>query len=123
MMTDQPGVRASILAEAADLIGGDRRATYGDASESFARIGQVWGAILGSEPIRADLVALMMAGLKIMRAVSSPGHRDSYVDLAGYAGLAGEIARPADDTRTTTERQAEVIRFHTDADRPPEERH
>lgn len=84
--------RDSLLREAAELISGDRQATYGSAIDSFTRIGVMWGATLGTDAIRPDLVALCMAQLKIARAVSAPGHRDSYVDLAGYAALAGEMS-------------------------------
>lgn len=86
--------REEILEEAARTIMGDRRRTYGDAQESFGRIAALWSAILQTH-VTATQVALCMAALKISRAVGAPDHRDSFVDLAGYAALAFELDPPA----------------------------
>lgn len=86
------GNRQSILDEASKLIHGDRAADYGDAHEMHQKIGDLWAAYLGLEGgIRADQVAMMMALMKISRSTSSPKF-DTYVDLAGYAALGGEMA-------------------------------
>ena len=37
-------------------------------------------------------VALYMIGVKLVRAAANPGHVDSWVDIAGFAALGGEIA-------------------------------
>lgn len=83
--------RSDILREANRLITGDRAQTYGDARESFERIGQLWSALFGVEFTGSD-VALALAILKIHRAKSGPEHLDSWIDLAGYSALGGEIA-------------------------------
>jgi hypothetical protein len=85
--------RGLILSRAGKLISGDRQASYGDAGEGFARVGRVWGALLNIPPIPPTTVALMMAGLKSVRATDNPRHVDNWVDIAGYTGLGGEIAR------------------------------
>ncbi|APZ81694.1 hypothetical protein NCPPB3778_72 [Rathayibacter phage NCPPB3778] len=80
----------SILKEAEELINGQRRDDYGDVQESFSRIATIWSAILLTD-VTPQQVALMMAGLKLARLASSPDHRDSYVDLAGYAALGSQL--------------------------------
>ena len=81
--------RDEILETAQKLISGDRAATYGDASESFKTIAKFWGAYLGVKVSAVD-VASMMALLKIARSRGSE-HQDNWIDLCGYAALAGEI--------------------------------
>ena len=41
---------------------------------------------------------MMMALLKIVRAKADPTGLDSYIDLAGYAACAGEIAETSNST-------------------------
>lgn len=84
--------RDEILEEATRLISGDREDDYGSARDNFTRTGQMWAAILGADDITAEQVALMLAALKISRLSQNTGHRDSWVDLAGYAALGGDIA-------------------------------
>ena len=81
--------RDEILLTAQNLISGDRAATYGDASENFKLIGKFWTAYLGITVSAAD-VATLMALLKIARSRGSE-HQDNWIDLCGYAALAGEI--------------------------------
>jgi len=75
----------SILLKAQELIHGARNADYGHPLDDFSRTAQMWSAIAGVK-ITAEKVALMMACLKISRLCNSPDHKDSIVDLAGYAG-------------------------------------
>lgn len=83
--------RAEILGTATALITGDRAEAYGSAKTEFGRLGDLWGALLGTEPLPASTVAAMLVGLKLIRATANPGHVDSWVDAAGYAALGGEI--------------------------------
>lgn len=76
----------NVLQEADAIIHGERQAQYGDPERNFDRIAKAWGAYLGIELSGVD-VCMMMGLLKIMRA-RGDYHRDSLVDLAGYAGLA-----------------------------------
>ncbi|QDH93005.1 hypothetical protein SEA_STEPHIG9_56 [Mycobacterium phage Stephig9] len=79
----------SILQEAERLINGDRAATYGDASKSFWDIAERWNVELMdklNQSLTAHDVAHMMIQLKLSRARNG-FHRDSYVDIGGYAGL------------------------------------
>ncbi|MGZ9811541.1 DUF6378 domain-containing protein [Pseudoroseicyclus sp. H15] len=83
--------RTIILAEANRAVTVDRAATHGSAEQSFGQLAALWSALTGAAITPAQ-VALMLAQLKIVRAWNNPGHGDNWVDLAGYAGLGGEVA-------------------------------
>ena len=84
-------VKSSLLAEASELIHGDRAKDYGDAKESFAHIAALWSAYTKTTISPQD-VAMMMSLLKMSRAKHSGfTHRDSFVDMAGYVALASDI--------------------------------
>ena len=80
----------SVLAEAEEIINGQRRVDYGDVLPSFTTIGKLWAPVLGVD-VSAEQVALCMIGLKIARAMNG-FHRDNLVDIAGYAGCLEKIA-------------------------------
>lgn len=86
-----PVTRSELLTEANRIIGGDRAETYGDARESFNRIGLLWGDLLG-QTVSATDVARMMVLMKVSRLHLHPDHADSWLDIAGYAALGAEIA-------------------------------
>ena len=78
----------SILSEADAIAGEDRSRDYGHPLVNHQRIADIWSVQLGpilKRPILPGEAALMMIGLKLARLVNSPGHRDSVVDVAGYA--------------------------------------
>ena len=89
-----------VCGRAASLVGGDRQKTHGDKVENHQNIAGLWNAYLGWRLVSdgwlkpAD-VALMMALLKIARTKTGSHNLDDYVDLAGYAGVAAEIAERA----------------------------
>jgi hypothetical protein len=62
----------------------DREEQYGDATENFAKIGRIWGALLDIEDIAPWQVALMMDSLKTVRLFKNPSHEDSWIDKQGY---------------------------------------
>ena len=80
-----------ITAEAQRITSQDRRDVYGHPLEDFTRIGQLWAPLLGVEEITAEQVAHCMIALKLGRLTHAPGHRDSLVDIAGYANCADYI--------------------------------
>lgn len=88
---------SDIAAKAADLVGGDRARTHGDKMDNHRRIATLWNAWLlirrnpGSELTAFD-VAQMMSLLKKARTQSGSYNPDDFVDDAGYASVAGEIA-------------------------------
>lgn len=87
----EPNTRSAVLQDAAALVNGDRQADYGSPRQNFGRIARLWSAYLGTE-ITAPQVTHMMALVKLARLRHSPGHRDSSVDLCGYAALGAELA-------------------------------
>lgn len=91
----KPMTASRICGKAASLVGGDRAKTHGDKTENHQNIADLWNAYLG-EALIARLtptdVALMMALLKIARTKSGTFNPDDFIDMAGYAGVAGEIA-------------------------------
>ena len=89
-----------IIQTAADLVGGDREKTHGNKTQNHANIARIMSAYLKNEGIisphhpglGAKQAAMLVACLKIARTSLGSHNIDDYVDLAGYAGVAGEIA-------------------------------
>ena len=88
--------RDYILEKAQELVGGDRKEAYGSAQDGFGRVAAMWSSYLGL-PVDAGQVAMMMVLLKVCRTTSSPRKGDSYVDIAGYAALCGEIEHATEE--------------------------
>lgn len=84
--------RQQVLDAASAGINGPREQDYGDPVVGFTRTAKLWEQILGT-PVTPEQVALCMAALKIARLVETPSHQDSWVDIAGYAALGGEVAQ------------------------------
>lgn len=76
----------SILDEAKEIIYGDREKTYGHPSKNLEVIASFWGDYIGTTLSSKD-VAVMMILLKVARLRNDINHRDSVVDICGYAGL------------------------------------
>jgi hypothetical protein len=90
----------TVTREADGLIRGERQKHYGHPKKNFQRIATAWNAYLlerpvladGSiEPLRPHDVAAMMGLLKIVR-MAEGYHRDSTVDIVGYAALMAILA-------------------------------
>lgn len=100
--------RAEIL-EAARVcvcVCGEREQDYGSPEDNFETIGLLWGVYLrAAHPELARVMAInhitpkdvaaMMGLLKVAR-IATGDKADSFVDLAGYAACAGEIATKED---------------------------
>lgn len=99
--------REIILQKASELVTGDRDKEYGDAFTNFNDIAQGWALILKKQVTRED-VALCMAWVKMARLAKNPSHQDSWVDMAGYAGLGGEIGSMDAKTKLDTVRHNET---------------
>lgn len=95
--------REQVLNEARKCVCGQRDIDYGTPENNFNTIAQLWTTYLkASHPamftdktvnssINAADVAIMMGLMKIAR-IASGSTPDSYIDLAGYAACAGELA-------------------------------
>ena len=88
--------RNKILNEAVRCVCTDREQQYGSPEDNFSRIAALWSAYSDHEYTAHD-VAIMMALLKIGRIASGQAKADNYIDLAGYAACAGEIATSTDE--------------------------
>lgn len=84
-------IRIAVLEAAREAVTG-RPDYYGDPEDSFNRVALVWEAIFPEREWTAADVALAMAALKLVRLSYCPEHRDSAVDLAGYAACQAECA-------------------------------
>ena len=105
--------KTSVLMEAESIINGQRRQDYGSVTESFGNVAGLWteylerhaqAAIASAQtkyqrndamPITVislspEDVANLMILMKVSRAQNG-FHRDSYVDIAGYAGCAEKL--------------------------------
>ncbi len=83
--------RIKILDQAAVLIACDRHAQYGEAKDNLGLTAYLWSP-LADKTLSAHDVAIMNCLQKISRILMGHRHKDNYVDLAGYAALAGELA-------------------------------
>jgi hypothetical protein len=82
--------RGDILQEAVRLTAKDRQNIYGDPRTNHCRIADLWTTYLAQQ-ITPQQVAICMALVKVARLMETETE-DSFVDLAAYASIAGEIA-------------------------------
>jgi hypothetical protein len=78
----------SINQLADELVNGDRQDVYGDPHTNHQRIADLWNAYLSGSPsdvIRPTDATVMMLLLKVARLMHSSDHKDTWVDIAGYA--------------------------------------
>lgn len=81
----------TVLEEAARLVDrGSRQHDYGDVAKSFDLIARGWSRVLGID-VTPMQVALCMIETKVSRAITGGFHRDSFVDIAGYARCAEKL--------------------------------
>lgn len=96
--------RAEVLDEAKKCVCGQREQDYGSPEDNFSTIGYPWSAYLRAAHPNLNIalnevtpkdVAIMMSLLKVAR-IATGSSPDSFIDLAGYAACAGEIATRED---------------------------
>ena len=78
------------LEEAITLVGGQRQKDYGDKTNNHQNIANLWSAYIGYT-LTAENVAIMMCLLKIARTKLGATSKDTYIDMAAYGAIAGEI--------------------------------
>ena len=91
--------RDEILENATKIVMGGRNKQYGEPEDNFAVIAEYWSTYMSQHNggrvilLTPMDVAIMMALFKIGR-ITTAGEftEDSYVDCAGYAAIAGEMA-------------------------------
>lgn len=89
---------SNIAEKAAAIVTGARRADYGTPENNFAAIARLWTAHLHNRGqsgvmITATDVAAMMRLMKEARLAENPHHRDSLVDVIGYAICQSELPK------------------------------
>ena len=89
---------ATVAREAVDLFTGPRVNDYGDATDNFQDIADLWSVVLRpllkpGARITAEQAALCQAQIKIARLNNTPDHDDSWVDATAYLALGGGINR------------------------------
>lgn len=71
----------------------DRNKTHGDPETNLTNIAELWTAYLGV-PITPEQVAICNILQKISRTTSGSRALDHYVDMCGYAAIAGQLVSP-----------------------------
>lgn len=88
-------VKTAIADEAKKIVSGARRSAYGKPEQNFERISAFWTAYMRNTGRDVELtaadVAPMMRLMKEARLCETPDHRDSFVDLVGYALCGAEL--------------------------------
>ena len=96
-----------VLDAAKQCVVNDRQKNYGTPESNFETIAAYWNTYLKSigfnlatsakvgdyiYGLSATDVAVMMSLMKHSRLATSPNHRDSWIDIAGYAACGAECA-------------------------------
>ena len=80
----------NFLNQAQALVKGQRQKDYGDKVDNHTNIAKLWSAYKDVNITPHD-VAIMMALLKIARTKLGSVSMDTYIDMAAYGAIAGEI--------------------------------
>jgi hypothetical protein len=62
----------------------DRQLDYGSPIEDFTKQAKMWSVILNTS-VTPQQIAMCMIAVKLCRLTNSPRHRDSAIDVVGYA--------------------------------------
>ena len=90
----------TVVDEAMRIVRGNREGVYGPPDQNFRTIAAMWSAWL-SVRLRTEVklngsdVCFLMQQMKLARLANSPTHRDSLVDIVGYADCADVCQRAA----------------------------
>lgn len=93
--------RKEILNTAIKTVCEERQDSYGTPKDNFATIAVLWSWYLGDVMLEAEDVAIMMILLKIARIQTGTFKPDNYIDIAGYAACAAEVAGNEEKPVTT----------------------
>ena len=117
LRVEPPNPMKALLDEAAETLEA-RGKPYGGAEDNFERIARLWSAhlvnryndYLGNLTLDRKDVAIMMILLKTARLANDPEHRDSWVDIAGYAACGGALGQaPADTAWDEAKKKREAV--------------
>ena len=87
-----------VAQQAIALFTGERNADYGDATDNFQDIADLWSVVLRpilrpGTAITAEQAAIMQGLIKVARLNNTPHHDDSWVDATAYLALGAGIHR------------------------------
>lgn len=91
----QAVMRERVLDEAKRCVLKNRNSVYGSPEDNFKNTADVINAQFShklKENFSSSDVSILMICLKMARLKTTPGHFDSWVDLAGYAACGAECA-------------------------------
>ena len=94
------------LEEATKLASGQRQIDYGDKTENHCNIAILWTAYLGYTVTPHD-VAILMCLLKVARTKLGAISKDTYMDMAAYSAIAGEIKFKESEKKPEKESEGE----------------
>lgn len=84
--------RTILLMEANEIVNKDRNSNYGNPEDNFRDIAHLWSVYKGVTMTPMD-VAIFCTLIKVARLKKNPMHRDSLVDIAGYAACGADIQK------------------------------
>jgi len=90
-----------ILEETIRIVTGQRQEDYGDKVINHKNIADLWSSYLNKKISPHD-VAICMLLVKVAR-LKNRKTKDCYIDMAGYAAIAGEINDTDASTFSTSE--------------------
>ncbi len=85
--------------ESAEIVK-QRGAVYGDPRPNHIRIAALWSVVF-AHPVTPQQVAQCMRLVKESRLIESPGHRDSLLDICGYANVEDVVCNGHHDPTET----------------------
>ena len=96
VLTVDGDVKTAVADEAKRIVSGARRSAYGKPEDNFERIARFWQVYFENTGrpeanVMAADVSPLMRLMKEARLCETPNHRDSFVDLVGYALTGAEI--------------------------------
>ncbi len=89
-------LRSKVLSVAEAAVNGSRQAVYASPEQNFQRIADLWSVEMQNtgRPVifTSKDVAMFLIYVKTGRLAQSPGHFDSWSDIAGYAACGAEVS-------------------------------
>lgn len=83
----------STTTDVVDEVIDGRRGVYGQPTDTYPRIAQMWSAMLGHE-VRAWEVPLLFMAAKMIRTEMAPDYSDNSDDIEGYLAIFRELIGP-----------------------------
>jgi hypothetical protein len=81
----------NILQDALKFTQGDRQSAYGSPYSNWKHTSDIAVAITGLGALTPEVCVKVAIAMKLARLLSSANHRDSMIDLAGYAWVLSEV--------------------------------